>query len=398
MRFPALVLCVASTLLVASPGVAMDRAKDLQKALKQLAKDKDPDTRRQAAGTLATLGGPEALAGLTAGLLDKSEDVRKSVVEALGKIGGPQAADALGSAMKDASGDVRVAATIALIDLKDDAKGEVEPLRAGLKDPEKFVRFNSMVALSNMKIGTPAELAPVAVSFLGDPDADIQKTSLHILMSAGIDHAEVRAGLASALAQPDVGVRRRVLDELRMGKKLDRSLGNEEWIGWLKDFAAGAAKKETDPEARQSAEAIAKAIAEIQGSRAYRACQLLTPEEAAGVVGALPDRHRQDNACYWVADGKTTQIAVQFELSGGPEAVRRMKEWTRPQKVQQGFTVTDEPSLGAGGFLAKNKESIYFFFPAKGTILSVVILDDAGTTQAQVDGLRALAKKAASRL
>jgi HEAT repeat protein len=400
MRLPALFLSLVAALVLASPGEPMDRAKDLQKALKQLAKDKEPDVRKAAADTLADMGGPEAVAGLVAGLKDNAAEVRKSVVEGLRKIGNPQAIDAIGAALKDPSGDVRESATIALVDLKDDAKPEAEPLRAVLGDSEKFVRFNSMVALSNMQLGTPAELAPVAVSFLADTDRDVQSTSLNILMGLGLAHPEVRAGLAAALSQSDPGVHRRILQALRGDRDLRHSLGNEDWVSWLKDLTAAAAKKETDPDAREAADAIAKDIAEIQGSRAFRACQLLTPEEAAPLVGALPDRHRQSNACYWVADGKTTQIVVEFEpfAAGEPPSTRHLKEWDRRQKVEQGFTVTDEPTLGLGAFLARNKESIYFFFAGTKAIFHVVILDDAGTTQPQVDGLRALAKKASSRL
>src|SRR6266851_10127726 len=119
----ALGVALAGSVHPATADSPRDRAKEQQKQMKQLAKDKDPEAR-------------------------------KSAARELGRIGGTEAVDALAVALKDHSADVRVAATEALLELKDAAKGAIIPLKEALHDAEGPVRFNAMVALSNMNAAT----------------------------------------------------------------------------------------------------------------------------------------------------------------------------------------------------------------------------------------------------
>jgi hypothetical protein len=358
-----LALGLALTVPVVAAGPGDDRAKQLQKLLKQLTKDKDPD-------------------------------VRKDAAEELGQLGGAEIANALGAALKDPSPDVRASVAGALVHLKGEASAEVPQLKEALGDTEPFVRYNAVVALSNMHAASPAELAPVITPFLWYQKDDFKVDSRDILMRLGISHEEVRAGVSAALSQGDPGVRRGVVQAL--GKELQ---DNVDSVAWVKEVVSGVAKKEADAETRRAAEDFLKEIATLQSSPGYRACQLLTREEAGALLGESPDKHLQSNACYFVVSGKSSQLVLDIgDDRPSLDSSIKFLDFRRRQKVEAGFKIQDEPTLGKGAFLAQDAGSAYFMFPTRSCVFVAVLLDHNGVPQVLLDGLRRIAKKAASRL
>jgi HEAT repeat protein len=109
-----------------------------------------PDTRvqEQAASALATLGA-RATRYLIGELDDFDPKVRLGIVEALGDIGDPSAVPSLVELLSvEKSGEVRWAITLALGNTGD--PDAAIPLLQALRDPDKYVRFGTAMALGRL--------------------------------------------------------------------------------------------------------------------------------------------------------------------------------------------------------------------------------------------------------
>ncbi len=154
------------------------QAADLSELTQKL-KDKDPDTRRDAARGLAEMGAEAkpAVPALTAALKDSDLFVRRFSAQALGEIGADAqgAVPGLSAILKDGKEkkEVQEAAALAL--------GKIGPagipaLMAAVKDHDKepSVRRNAVLGLS--KMGTDAKSAiPTLVSELTGKDGGTKK-------------------------------------------------------------------------------------------------------------------------------------------------------------------------------------------------------------------------------
>jgi len=126
---------------------SMTGAKDVRGLIRLLAYP-DPDTQWRAAEALGTIGEP-AMEELLRELGHRDVRVRLGILEALGSIGDPRAVrPLLGILSGDASSEIRWATALALGNLGDTAA--IPSLVEALRDPDKYVRFGSAVALARL--------------------------------------------------------------------------------------------------------------------------------------------------------------------------------------------------------------------------------------------------------
>jgi HEAT repeat protein len=108
----------------------------------------DQGVQEQAARALATLG-EKATRYLTLELDHVDPGARLGIVEALGEIGDPTAVPSLVRALSlEKSGEVRWAIALALGNAGDPAA--IPPLVQALRDPDKYVRFGTAMALGKL--------------------------------------------------------------------------------------------------------------------------------------------------------------------------------------------------------------------------------------------------------
>jgi HEAT repeat protein len=162
----ALVLCGAAVARAGSP------AQEAQKLIKTLTRDKDAESRANAAERLGNMKAAEAVPFLAAALKDKDGGVRSSASGALLELG-------------DAAKDARPALTDALLDSDSttvwNAAGALHNLgvvttdlmpayRRLLQDPDCDMRISAANAIS--EYAPPAELLPLAIECRKTPTRD----------------------------------------------------------------------------------------------------------------------------------------------------------------------------------------------------------------------------------
>lgn len=166
---------IAATFLCFAVSV---RAADIAELTQKL-KDKDADTRRAAAQSIAEMGAEAkpAVAALTAALKDSDLFVRRFSAQALGEIGADAkgAVPGLSAILKDGKEKKEVQEAAALALGKIGLPG-ITPLIAVLKDHEKdpSVRRNAVLGLG--KMGTDAKSAiPTMISEMNNNDGGGKK-------------------------------------------------------------------------------------------------------------------------------------------------------------------------------------------------------------------------------
>ncbi|MBM4017669.1 MAG: HEAT repeat domain-containing protein [Planctomycetes bacterium] len=177
-------------------------------ALVNVARDAAPGVRLAAVESLGAIGNRVGLKALTDALEDPEWPIRRAAAEALGGMGQPMAGVPLARAMdKDPSVDVRVAAAESLGRIE--SRAAVEPLIAGLTDPQPRVRQASARALESMgallasgergEVGRGKAVEALAAA-LADSDLAVRVTAAGALGILRDDRAAER--LAALLADP----------------------------------------------------------------------------------------------------------------------------------------------------------------------------------------------------
>jgi HEAT repeat protein len=160
----------------------------------------EPSVRHLAATALGELGDPGSVVPLLAALAGPDEEgVRWRAAEALSRIGSP-AVPGLAALAGHDDPDVRWKAIVALGEIGDPACAPV--LRAGLTDPDRFVRGRAVSALA--RLGTSC--LPYMLEALEDPDPRIRQGAADALGQVG-DPAATGA-LVRTLGDPAEQVRR----------------------------------------------------------------------------------------------------------------------------------------------------------------------------------------------
>jgi serine/threonine protein kinase len=145
-----------------------------------------------------------------------------------------------------------------------------------------------------------------------------------------------------------------------------------------------------------AAEALGASIAELLKSPGYRACHLVTLEEAAVLVGPRPRRHTNSGECYFIAADDSLQLVVSTRP--GP-AYESEEQRVRRARAEQGATIQDEPSLPKGSYSSRQKDRFNFRVLGKLAIVQLELLSDPEKTVPAplFEKLRDLVRKAASR-
>lgn len=171
----------------------------------------DGEVRARAARALSVVGGPKAIATLTASLGDYDLKVRTSVITGLQRIGSP-AVDAVVAAMSGGSKEVRRAGAEVLE--KIDSPEAASALLKLVNDPDPAIRLSVARGLGNQTVSP--QIATL-ISMLSDPDGRVADAAADSLVHTG-DRA-VPALVAALESGPSDVVRFRAADSLaRIGK------------------------------------------------------------------------------------------------------------------------------------------------------------------------------------
>jgi hypothetical protein len=135
------------------------------------------------------------------------------------------------------------------------------------------------------------------------------------------------------------------------------------------------------------------------------ACSLITPDEAASVLGGKGEQHEVGPMCIFVDKVHHLDLSVSTSTYGAKTQV--LFEESRKGAAGQKALVKDETGFGAAAFSAlysgmSGTESAITIFNGK-MILTVSVRDDGGNNHvagsaATLDKLRPVAKKAFGRL
>src|SRR5262249_44136178 len=128
-------------------------------------------------------------------------------------------------------------------------------------------------------------------------------------------------------------------------------------------------------------------------------CNLVTPEEAATLLGPKAERVEGDQhgTCFYMVKGQSLQLVIRIEeMNATPTMFLNVVR--KPAMVEKGYTVKDEPSLGKGSFSAQKADSQDFELALKGGVLDVGLRNEGGKVPPELfEKLRAVVQKAASR-
>lgn len=128
-------------------------------------------------------------------------------------------------------------------------------------------------------------------------------------------------------------------------------------------------------------------------------CGLVTPEEAATILGPKAERLEgdTDDTCHYVVEGQSMQLVIRIEEMGHSGS-KFLEVVRRPAMAEKGYVFQEEPSFGKGSFSAQKPDSLDFQLALPKGVLDVGIRDEEGKIPPEMrDKLRAIAKKAASR-
>jgi len=155
-----------------------------------------------------------------------------------------------------------------------------------------------------------------------------------------------------------------------------------------------------------SGELIPAATAAPQGQRPpHDNCQLVTPGDAAGILGGTPKMAANGIACAYEVQGQSLQLLIRTEAWAGETAGAWAIFQLQHAKIEEGQArranpvMHDEPSLGPDAVSVQSKDSYYVLVPVKKTLLEMEVRDKGKSIPAALsDKTRDLAKKVASRL
>jgi len=200
-----LTLILALTATACAPNI--DRLKErenVEKLIKALSYERNPEVRADAASALGELGAQEALDPLITLLSDDEEaTVRSAVAEALGHIDGTKVIMPLIDALEDSSAVVQDSAETGLILCGEEA---IDPMMTLLDSDDEDLRQSAINVLAG--IGSPAAMSLINV--LNDRDEQI-RTGAHdalVLMSSPAvpDLVDILSEGTRALSQKIVNV------------------------------------------------------------------------------------------------------------------------------------------------------------------------------------------------
>ena len=155
-----------------------------------------------------------------------------------------------------------------------------------------------------------------------------------------------------------------------------------------------------------SGELIPRATAAPQGQQQARDnCQLVTPGDAAGILGGTPKTAANGTTCTYEVQGQSLQLLIRTEAwageTGGAWAIFQLQH----AKIEEGQArranpvMHVEPSLGANAVSVQSNDSYYVLVPVKKTLLEMEVRDRGKSIPATLsDKTRNLAKKIAGRL
>ncbi len=148
--------------------------------------DPNPETRRDAARALGTIGSLAAVAPLLEKLDDESADVRFKVIESLGMIRSEEAVGPLLGILESQAEDASRLALFALALGRIGSAAAVEPLLGFLASPNWWDRSAAVDALGG--IGSEAALDPLVERF-GEEDVRVRRSIVVALLKIGSDRA-----------------------------------------------------------------------------------------------------------------------------------------------------------------------------------------------------------------
>jgi len=201
----------------------LSRTRDIPGLVRALS-SRDPAVQSAAARALAEIG-QDATPPLVRALKKNDRNLRLGAIAALAGIQDPGTVPALAGMMKDPAGEVRWQAAIALGETG--SREAIEPLRAGLEDRDKYVRYGSALSLAKCGYTPPDETAQawyyaaiqewdrlcgmksgalvVLVALLRDPDRDVRLHAVRVLGDIG--DKEAGGALIRSLGDDDRQVR-----------------------------------------------------------------------------------------------------------------------------------------------------------------------------------------------
>jgi TPR repeat protein len=131
------------------------------------------------------------------------------------------------------------------------------------------------------------------------------------------------------------------------------------------------------------------------------ACQVVSPEEAASVLGPNPKSVSSTEGCTYQVPGHSMQLVVRSELSvGGWNGLMRQKKLLNAKRTEsQDESEHMEPTLGEDASSLQRSDSFYLSVVVKGTLVEIELRDKGKVVpSALFEKVRVIAKQAASRL
>jgi hypothetical protein len=154
-----------------------------------------------------------------------------------------------------------------------------------------------------------------------------------------------------------------------------------------------------------SVQAAAAPPTERATEQPNRACQVVSPEEAATILGANAKSVSSAKGCTYQIPGQSIQLAIRTEpWAGERDGAFRIFElekakWDEGNSHGDNPPMKPEPSVGGEASSVQNRDSFYLLVAVKKTLLEIELRDKGKVIpSALCDKVRLIAKQAASRL
>ncbi len=138
---------------------------------------------------------------------------------------------------------------------------------------------------------------------------------------------------------------------------------------------------------------------------AASACRLVTPDEAASLVGSVATPVPGADRCTYCVRGKSIELAIRTEATvGGADGAYRefvlgKAKWDEGSARGDNPPLGAEPSLGENASSVRNRDSFYFLVRIKKTLLEIELRDKGKPLPpALFEKTRDVVKAAAGRL